>query len=789
MGNGRRAVAGVLSLAMVLLSVTAGAEESTPAEALAAQESTPAPDGNGAQEDSDLERLAEMARQAQQQGQTGAQSDPDGQSGTVMPADRETDAPEQPEWMPSGEAWAELPDGTRIDGRLQSVLERAVQSPGTTVYLLVPDALEVRHIGLKELERVRLTVERDRFPGGASRYEVQIQESGEKLIIQAVRIEQNPDGENPDGENPDSENPGGETPDEKNTDSENPGGENPDGENPDGENPDGENPGGENPDGENPDGENPGGENPDGENPDGENPDGETPDGENTDGENPDGENPDGENPGGENPGGENPDGENPDGENPDGENPSGETPGGENPGEEGEAGEATPSEPQEPTASPEVTPAPTPTPTPGVTPVPEPTLSPEVTPSPTPSPTPKPEVRLTVTAENYEPDRWKTTAPTFRLSGIEPGSAFVYGVFICNERLILLDEEADCYTPEDEGQISLRFAVLDMMGDIVALSAQYDMLIDSQPPVGPILMPVEWSTLAVSIWVEDMESGLEAISFDYGYTWEPYVQMAEGYTLTGRKGEIIDERQIAVRDFAGNVSYNEEGFIFGESAGSGGGGGGSSGKQPVRHVKETMDYSKANYNALELRFPEEPVSELTAGGTTLALTLTGEQDGEPEQETFRASLTTWKQSDEDSGDAPNALVLEAQSSEGANVWSFSGDVYKLLYNSGVDYLVLRSGEYITALPTEGFTGGTQYGKLKAGGISTRKFVYTLLQDEELRETTLAVTVEGETYLLEEDTAQPMYRYNVLVGPAELMNRPYESYRGEKDDEDEIYEK
>ena len=57
MGNGRRAVAGVLSLAMVLLSVTAGAEESTPAEALAAQESTPAPDGNGAQEDSDLERL------------------------------------------------------------------------------------------------------------------------------------------------------------------------------------------------------------------------------------------------------------------------------------------------------------------------------------------------------------------------------------------------------------------------------------------------------------------------------------------------------------------------------------------------------------------------------------------------------------------------------------------------------------------------------------------------------------------------------------------------------------
>ena len=102
--------------------------------------------------------------------------------------------------------------------------------------------------------------------------------------------------------------------------------------------------------------------------------------------------------------------------------------------------------------------------------------------------------------------------------------------------------------------------------------------------------------------------------------------------------------------------------------------------------------------------------------------------------------------------------------------------MYKLLYNSGVDYLVLRSGEYIAAFPTEGFTGGTQYGKLKAGGVSTRKFAYTLLQDEALRETTLSVTVEGETYLLGEDTAQPMYRYNVLVGPAQMMLEPYESY-------------
>ena len=53
----------------------------------------------------------------------------------------------------------------------------------------------------------------------------------------------------------------------------------------------------------------------------------------------------------------------------------------------------------------------------------------------------------------------------------------------------------------------------------------------------------------------------------------------------------------------------------------------------------------------------------------------------------------------------------------------------------------------------------------------------TLCQDEALRETTLSVQVEGETYLLEEDTAQPMYRYDVLVGTTDLMKNPYESYK------------
>ena len=103
------------------------------------------------------------------------------------------------------------------------------------------------------------------------------------------------------------------------------------------------------------------------------------------------------------------------------------------------------------------------------------------------------------------------------------------------------------------------------------------------------------------------------------------------------------------------------------------------------------------------------------------------------------------------------------------------------LYNSGVEYLVFASGDYIAVIPTAGFTGGTQYGKLKAGGVSTRKFEYTLIQDEALRETTLSVQVEGETYLLEENVESPMYRYDVLVGTKDMMQNPYESYKPSKE--------
>ena len=432
--------------------------------------------------------------------------------------------------------------------------------------------------------------------------------------------------------------------------------------------------------------------------------------------------------------------------------------------------GDATPAPTETPTQTPTETPAPTDEPTQTPTETPAPTDEPTQTPNETPAPT---GMTLEVTADGYEPGVWTNHPPVFTLSGIPEGSdEYVYGVFVCNERLILLAKDTDSYVPTEEGLTSVRFAILDMMGDVVALSDQYDLMLDLSAPDGPYLSGVDYCDTVCYIEAYDSLSGMSDISYDEGETWEPYIEYEDGLSIVGEKGDTIEAGTIWVRDVAGNISVNAEEFTFGKRKRTGGTDG--TGTKPIKHVKETMDYSKANYNALELKFSDEPQTQLVAGETTLNLSLS-EGAGDAAKP-FTAKLAAW-QTDEKAQDKPNALVLTAQAGEENSTWRFSGDVYKLLNNSGVDYLVFSTGEYMTALPTAGFTGGTQYGKLKASGVSTRKFEYTLCQDEALRETTLSVQVEGETYLLEEDTAQPMYRYDVLVGTTDLMKNPYESYK------------
>lgn len=395
---------------------------------------------------------------------------------------------------------------------------------------------------------------------------------------------------------------------------------------------------------------------------------------------------------------------------------------------------------------------------------------------TPTAAPTATPELRITVTVDDYRPGQWSNSAPWFAMTGIPEGDReHVYGVFVCDRQLTLLSDGSNAYVPREEGEISVRLAILDMMGDVVSLSQQYDMLLDMTPPTPPYLMLDEGSETSCTLQLSDDMSGLAAYSLDGGATWTALSGDEATITITGNRGDVIEAGMVQVRDQAGNVSANEERFTFERIQMSWGG---WSGTKPIKHVKETMDYSTANYNALELVFAEEAQMELAAGDTVLNLSLYAGSGTEPQP--FTATMVTWQKTEDEIPEQPNALLLQSGIAEDSSTWRFSGDVYRLLYNSGVDFIILSAGEYITVLPTEGFTAGTQYGKLKAAGVSTRKFDYAVSQDPLLMETAISVQVEEETYLLEEDEGSVMYRCGVLIGDRAMLERPYASYLPEE---------
>ncbi|MDD6884956.1 MAG: hypothetical protein PUD50_14715, partial [Eubacteriales bacterium] len=121
---------------------------------------------------------------------------------------------------------------------------------------------------------------------------------------------------------------------------------------------------------------------------------------------------------------------------------------------------------------------------------------------------------------------------------------------------------------------------------------------------------------------------------------------------------------------------------------------------------------------------------------------------------------------------------------------------------SGIRYLVLRVGDDIVSLPTEGFTGGTRYTDLKMAGVSTQKFEYALRMNCDLGAETvppepnadgvyvdltstcdlaMEVAVQGESYVLSSDKSGEMYFYDVYVGPSEMMEQAYGKYASMED--------
>ncbi len=423
-------------------------------------------------------------------------------------------------------------------------------------------------------------------------------------------------------------------------------------------------------------------------------------------------------------------------------------------------------------------------------------------------------EPTLVVTVTGFEPSGWSRTQPQFTLSGIPEGKEWSYAAIIYDERIVPI--ASNVYAPDEEGIFTLRFAMLNDLGDIMAASEQYTLQLDWTAPEVSIEVDEETS-YTLNIYATDKASGLDAVSVDKGKTWEPIDE--DGYTVTEEEEKTFKAGTIRVRDVAGNVFKSEEEYTVeevegeegeeegeegeegGEEGGGGGGGGGNGSGTPALPHSRGDGEEGADYDALILDLPEGPMAQLTVGGEPMALTLELASAQEPDApvgatQSFTGRLCHWKDASDD--DTPNTLLLEAEIADGLGdaftyEWHFNGEVYRMLANSGIKYVALKVDDTVAAFPTEGFTGGTRYTELKMQGVSTRKFDYILAMKLNLdpshvsamtdsdysQECDLSILtkVEETNYELSNSPQSMMYFYNVFLGPEDMMDQPFGEYR------------
>ena len=425
------------------------------------------------------------------------------------------------------------------------------------------------------------------------------------------------------------------------------------------------------------------------------------------------------------------------------------------------------------------------------------------------PVPTEGPVIKLDVQADDYRAGEWSGVLPTFTLSGKPEDDHYSYAAIIYDERIAVLS--GDAYSTTAEGVYTLRFAILDAKGDIISASERYTLMLDAtQPEVSAMVDESVDYTLRVS--ASDAMSGVKELSIDGGNTWVPLAD-GEEWVYTVQAKTAVQPGMLLVRDAAGNTWENAEEYVLDKipSFPGGGGGGGGDGKKKPDHAAGDKE-DRPDYDTVELTFPNEPMTTLRMGETELPLTLELADSGDfvkPEnyEAKFSAALLAWPKPVEYDTDgnplpaeenpAPDTLILTAIEEDNMGDrfeyrWKVNGEVFRLLENSGVKYLVFNVNDNYAAFPTAGFTGGTEYTTLRMNGVSVRKFDYTIamsvnldpdhipsLSESDLSvDCDLAVLVEAEgaKYVMSAEKKGEMYFYDVTLGPAGMLETPYGEY-------------
>ena len=416
--------------------------------------------------------------------------------------------------------------------------------------------------------------------------------------------------------------------------------------------------------------------------------------------------------------------------------------------------------------------------------------------PEPTASAEPEPtgpvevEAELLVVPEMYRAGAWSATVPSLTLSVVpDTLTGYTFAVSVDDGEAQAVESP---YTFSAEGQHTLVFFLIDESGAQAARSTTYTVWLDTAAPEAQAQFDMQ--TGALTVTATDAISGVDAISLDGGKTWQTMTAAEDGsFVYSAPLTAQVAAGELMVRDAAGNCwqsaeSYGVPGGMGGDFGGMGsmgggfggsfsGGSGGSSGTtRTVSHSSGSEEETTAD-GAVALEVEDTSMFALALGGETLPLTLTLDYEAGGDGNTaaaFTAELTVWngEEGDEDC----DTLILTAPDngaeSPYAYRWDFTGDVYKTLFNSGVQYLVLRVGDHVTALSTAGFTAGTAYNALKSEGAASSEFAYSLWMGDPDPALEMEVEARGERYLLKAGEGD-MYYYDVYTGDMDMLNAAF----------------
>ena len=348
-------------------------------------------------------------------------------------------------------------------------------------------------------------------------------------------------------------------------------------------------------------------------------------------------------------------------------------------------------------------------------------------------------EAELLVVPEMYRAGAWSATAPSFTLTAVpDTLEGYTFAVSVDDGEAQAVESPCIFAT---EGQHTLVFYLIDASGAQAARSTTYTVWLDMASPEAQAQFDMQTGMLTVT--ATDAMSGVDAISLDGGKTWQPMTAAEDGsFVYSAPLTAQVTAGELMVRDAAGNCwqsaeSYGVPGGMGGDFGGMGGFGGGSFGGGSFSGggssgTTRTVSHSSGSeeeatlYGAVALEVEEGDMFVLTLGGEELPLTLTLDYDANDSEDAysaFTAELAVWngEEGDEDC----DTLILTASAdaaSPYAFRWDFTGDVYKTLLSSGVQYLVLRVGDRVTALSTAGFTAGAAYNTLKSEGAASSEF-------------------------------------------------------------------